>query len=124
MQRPTDDSLPPHDLFPKASRGHDMEVPELIKNASETTAATLSHLVDDVKDRLDSNVLHRHAPPPKKHFPVRAAVLVLAGAVVVMLAVGRRCAAKWRGERFTEPKADRPPTPDEARAADRFASRV
>ena len=108
-----------------------MEVPELIKSASETTATTLSHLVGDVKDRIDDvkdridTGLHRHAPPPKKHFPVRLVLVLVGAAIVAVMAVARRGDGQRKAsEEFNRPAADRAPTPDEARAAERAAQGV
>jgi hypothetical protein len=72
--------------------GGSVEVPEAIKNASESTVATLSHIVDDVKDRIDTGILHRHpAPPPKKHTSLKA-LLLLALVGLVMTIVAQRVA--------------------------------
>ena len=110
-----------------------MEVPDLIKNASETTATTLSHIVgdmkdrlDDVKDRIDTGLHHRQAPPPKKHFPTRAVLVFVGLALVAVMSVARRCTGKDKQatEHFTRPEADREPTADEARAAERAANGV
>ena len=107
-----------------------MEVPELLKNASESTATTLSHLVDDVKeriddvkDRIDTGLLHRHAPPPKKHFPLRTVLALVGIALVAGMAIARRCAdkASAKGERFARSVEDRAATSGEPRGTERVA---
>jgi hypothetical protein len=101
-----------------------VEVPELIKSASETTVTTLSHIVDDVKDRLDdvkdkldTGLLHRHTPPPKKHVALKTLILLaLLGMAAAVLA------KKFAGQ-ASSMGADNT-SPDEARAAERWAEGV